>query len=354
MFFEAILGQAPAIAALDAMIAAGRIPSALLFLGPRHVGKRATALALAKALNCAGGAGCRATCPSCRKIDEAVHPDVEVLVPEGQFIRIQQVRDVIDRLGLVPFEARKRVVVISQAERMHPAAANAFLKTLEEPPSNTLIVLCAPSRARLFDTIVSRCLPVRFGMLPEGTVRELYSAQGIAGEELDFAVRFARGCIRPDLGQRAAQWLEIRDQLIGEMASFEPAAFAGLSERFAKWSATEDWRFVLEWLETWFRDLALLGGGGGVEALINQDRLEALNQWSVRFPPPVALACHRRVLTAWDAIGINAAKPLALEALWLACGQCVRQGQGQAPGGGTPAPGAMQGAATQGRGGRAL
>jgi DNA polymerase-3 subunit delta' len=331
MSFDAILGQDAAIASLCRMVAGGRIPSALLFLGPHHVGKRTTALTLAKALNCARGDGDSCDeCPSCRKIDEGVHADVETVAPEGQFIRIHQVRGVTDRLGLIPFEARKRVVIVSRAERMHPAAANAFLKTLEEPPGNTLIILCAQDRGRLFETIVSRCLPLRFGLLAEGTVRKLLSAQGVAPEALEFAVSFAQGRVRADLRERAGQWMIVRDELIQGMSRLDAPAFGRISEQFARWAGSEDWRFVLEWLETWFRDLALPGDRETEHGLINRDRLEPLREWRGRFSAPVAEACYHRVLATREAILLNASKPLALEALWLACKEFALQGRGGA------------------------
>lgn len=319
MSFEAIEGQQPAIASLRRMLAGGRVPSALLFLGPHHVGKRTTALALAKALNCANGEGC-GSCPPCRKIDEGVHPDVEVVAPDGQFIKIDQVRAVSNMLGLVPFEARKRVVVLSQAERMNPPAANAFLKTLEEPPTDTLIVLCASSASGLFDTIVSRCMPLRFGLLPEPALRGILSGwKGLDPDGVEFAVRFARGRLRPDLLQRAVPWMAIREELIENWGRMDAAALPELSHKFTKWGGTEDWKFVLEWLETWYHDLALLAGGAPPKRLVNGDRMDALKIWAGRVSTPAALACYRRLLEARAASRLNVNKQLGLEALWLDC-----------------------------------
>ncbi len=328
MFLDAIVGQEAAVAALRQMLAAGRVPSALLFLGPHHVGKRTTALALARALNCRrnDGTAC-GVCPACRKIDAGVHPDVDVVVPDGQFIKIGQVREVSNRLGLIPREARKRVVVLARAERMNPPAAHAFLKTLEEPPVDTLIVLSAASAAELFDTITSRCLPLRFGLLPDPAVRSLLGeSNGLSAEVLEFAVRFARGRARQELRERAGQWLAIREELIAAFARPEGQDFAELTDKSAKWTATEDWRFVLQWLETWFRDLALLGGGAGLTRLINRDCREALQKSVSRFPPRMADACYRRVLAAWEGIRLNTSKSLTLDALWLHLKEIALQG----------------------------
>jgi len=325
MSFEAIRGQEEAVAALRRAAAEGRVPSAWLFLGPHHVGKRTAALALAQALNCrAGGAdGCGA-CPPCRKIAEGVHPDVLTVRPDGQFIRIAQVRAVTDALGLVPAEARRRVVILAQADRMNAEAANALLKTLEEPPANTLLVLCAERTAALPETIVSRCVPVRFRLLDDAAVRDILAAAGVPPAALDFAVLFAQGRLRPALFGGAARWQSLRDEVLAALEPLSAAAYDEASRRIAKWSEGEDWRFVLEWLETWFHDLAVQDGAPA--AVVNRDRLPALAAWRARFPERRALACYRAVLETRGALALNANKPLALEALWVTLKRNALQG----------------------------
>ena len=320
MGFETIRGQTAAVEFLRGAISRGRIPSAFLFHGPRHVGKRTTALALAMALNCPQSPDGCGTCPSCRKIAEAVHPDVETISPDGQFIKIDQVREVQDRLGLIPYEAKKRVVIFSQAERMNLQSANAFLKTLEEPPGDTLIILCAEHSNRLLETIRSRCVPVRFSLLSEPDVRALLSSLGdLEGEALEFATRFAQGRARQEMVENAARWLEMRGSLVTLMGALHRQAFPEVSEFCARWGSSEEWQFVLEWLESWFHDVALLGAGASPDALVNADRLEALQAATVRYTPPIAQRCYQRVLDTRESIRVwNANKALALETLWLA------------------------------------
>ena len=323
MPFSAIRGQAPALAFLQGALRRGRTPSAYLFLGPHHVGKRTAALALAQALNC-GDAAARAAadacglCPPCRKIAAAVHPDVDTVRPDGQFIKIDQVREVSERLVLLPFEARKRVVIVAQAERMNPQAANAFLKTLEEPPQDTLIVLCADDARRLPETIVSRCVPVRFRLLDAATARALLAAGGaLEGEALDFALRFAQGRLRPELMGKAGHWMKLREDALHGLTGLQRPIFAQLSETIARWAAGEDWRFVLEWLESWFRDLALQAEGVPPAGLLNGDRPAELAQCAQWFTPARTQRAYRAVLDTRDALALNANKALALEALWL-------------------------------------
>ncbi|MEE8436558.1 MAG: DNA polymerase III subunit delta' [bacterium] len=327
MSFKDIVGQSDAIGLLREAMGRERIPSAYLFLGPRNVGKRTTALTLAKALNCreAAGDSCDA-CPSCRKIDEKVHPDVETVSPDGQFIKIDQVREVTNRLALIPFEATKRVIVFSAAGRMNPQAANALLKTLEEPPQNTLLVLCAERAAGLLETIVSRCVPVRFGLLGQSDTRALLeSAAKLDAQLLDFSIRFSQGRLRPELPSRAQQWMEIRDEMIKGMEGLNRPVFTQLSQQMARWGSNEDWRFVLEWLESWFRDLVFLAEGIDPAKLINNDRVEEMRNCAEWFNAERAQRCYRRVLDTRDAIAINANKTLALEALWLGFKHEIRQ-----------------------------
>ena len=160
------LGQDRATAQLSRAIAAGRVPHAYLFSGPPGAPLGDAALALACALNCrvAPGAGC-GECEACAKILGGFHPDVVTLVREGaaQIVPIESVRgQVIARIALPPHEADVRVFVVEEATAMAPPAANALLKTLEEPPARTLFVLCTSAPEQLLPTIRSRCQRVRF------------------------------------------------------------------------------------------------------------------------------------------------------------------------------------------------
>jgi len=163
-----IVGQDRAIARLRAAIAADRVHHAYLFTGPAGSGKRATALALAAALNCdtAPGEGCE-TCDPCQKIAAGIHPDVVVLEREGaaQIVPIESIRNqVIARVGLPPHEARVRMFVLEEASTiaLQPAAANSLLKTLEEPPARTMFVLGTVAPDQLLPTIRSRCQRIAF------------------------------------------------------------------------------------------------------------------------------------------------------------------------------------------------
>src|SRR5512134_1109278 len=143
MNFSEIVGHERPVAILKRVLANGTLAHAYLFSGDEGIGKKMTALALASAVNCLergpdGGCG---ACPSCRKVASGGHPDVHLLVPDGGEIRIDQVRQIQEDLSLRPFEGAGKTLIVDFAERMNPASSNAFLKTLEEPPGEALIIL---------------------------------------------------------------------------------------------------------------------------------------------------------------------------------------------------------------------
>lgn len=165
MAFKDIIGQERAVNILLKTIQRGRIPSAYLFAGESGIGKKFTAVNLAKALNClTTGVVIDACdgCSSCIRIDKGIHPDFLSIVPESGQIRIEEIRAIDDFLSLKAFEGRYKVVIVDDAEAMNQYAANAFLKTLEEPPEDSLIMLISSNPDRLPDTIKSRCSRINF------------------------------------------------------------------------------------------------------------------------------------------------------------------------------------------------
>jgi DNA polymerase-3 subunit delta' len=171
--FRDIVGHRRILALLSRAVARDTLPQSLLLAGPSGVGKRRLARAVAEAINCLAPQtgddlerdACGA-CAACRRIARDVHPDVVMLVPgDTGTIKIDDVRLVIDKAGYRPFEGRRRVVIIDEADALVPQAQNALLKTLEEPPSASSFLLVSSAPDALLATVRSRCPRLRFGTL---------------------------------------------------------------------------------------------------------------------------------------------------------------------------------------------
>ena len=180
MPFRTIVGHRRIVALLSRAAARNTVPPSLLLAGPDGVGKRRVAVALAETLNCPSPISTAhlehdacGECPSCRRIARGMHPDVIVVEPGDMgSIKIDAVRDVIERAQYRPFEGRRRVVVIDDADALMPGAQNALLKILEEPPSSSVFALVSAMPDALLPTVRSRCPRLRFGPLTPGEITE--------------------------------------------------------------------------------------------------------------------------------------------------------------------------------------
>ena len=168
------------------------MPHALVFTGPRGVGKYSTALLFAAALFCPAGEP--DGCPACLKVARGVHPDLHLVEAEGSVIRREQVGELERELSRKPAEAPRRVAIIDEAEEMNQEAANAFLKTLEEPPPETYIILVVESKENLLPTVASRCHEVRFSALGKKDIEGfLVGREGLEEAEAERLARLSGG-----------------------------------------------------------------------------------------------------------------------------------------------------------------
>jgi DNA polymerase-3 subunit delta' len=245
MSWHSVRGHDRVVESLRQSLAQGRFPHAFLFVGPEGIGKHAFAVTLAQALLCERATEtsldpCQ-TCPSCLQVKARNHPDVlEVRRPEDKHeLPIKVIRELCLDLGLKPMRGGRKVAIVDDADDLNEEAANAFLKTLEEPPEKSVLILIGTSAELQLETIISRCRLVRFEPLPEADLAELLLEQQVTSDPQEAArlarlgegsVGRARGLADPDLDG-------FRRSLIDELASsrgFDAPALAVRFRNFVK------------------------------------------------------------------------------------------------------------------------
>jgi DNA polymerase-3 subunit delta' len=298
--FRHIVGHRRVVSLLARAVARDTLPPALLLAGPAGIGKRRAAVALAEAINClqpqsAGELERDACgeCASCRRIARGVHADVVLIEPgETGTIKIEQVRDVIDRAGYRPFEGRRRVVIVDEADALVPAAQNALLKTLEEPPAASIFVLVSSLPDALLPTVRSRCPRLRFGPLSVGEIAEaLMRDHGYAESDARAAAADADGSISRALAAESADLADAREsarQLLEQTSRVaDPARRLEFARNLApatkgtSASEREQLAACLRALGSLLRDVGVLAIGGDRGILANADlapQLEALTR----------------------------------------------------------------------------
>jgi len=221
MPFRDVVGHVRLIDLLSRSVAGSTLPPSLLFAGPAGIGKRLTALAVAQSLNCTQGstfkvhgswADACGTCAACSRIARGVHPDVLFLSPnENGNIKMEAVRDVIDRAQYRPFEGRRRVVIIDGADGLVPHAQNALLKTLEEPTPSSVFILVTSLPDLLLPTVLSRCPQLRFRPLSAADIATVLMARGRSEAEARAVAATADGSLGQALQASAGELVESRE-----------------------------------------------------------------------------------------------------------------------------------------------
>lgn len=250
MSWGSVRGHDRIVAGLRQSMAQGRFPHAFLFVGPEGVGKRLFALTLAQALLCERRVEealdpC-GSCPSCLQVEAGTHPDLLVVQkPEDKHeLPISTIRDLCLSLSLKPMRGLRRIAIVDDADDLSEEAANAFLKTLEEPPPGSVLILIGTSAELQLDTVVSRCRVVPFEPLSESDLAAVLQEQGIASdaEEAARLAQWGEGSVQRARGLADRELEAFRRSLIDELAgprNFEAPALARRMESFIKEAGKE-------------------------------------------------------------------------------------------------------------------
>jgi DNA polymerase III subunit delta' len=326
--FETIVGHARPKAILRAALAGGRIAHAYLFHGEARIGKLLAATAFAKAALCdrrsdSPGSGsvidsCNA-CNACHTVDSGNHPDLRVIRPDGTQIKIAQIRDLQEAIAYKPLAGPRKWFVIDDAELMNAESANRFLKTLEEPPDHSTLILVTARPQALPATVRSRCQAVRFTPppLPELTLW-LQSHRGIAAQEADLLAVLATGKIGIAAEADPAELLSERNRILDAISREhlkdlvflfdQPEELAGSQEQLHR---------TLDVIEVWLRDVLIHRHLPETRNLINQDIPERISDWGRGVPSDAILEIMTVIHLMKRAATRNLNNALALETVLL-------------------------------------
>ncbi len=327
-----VLGQDHITTPLARSLAQGRLSHAYIIVGQQLSGKTTLALDIARALNCSGGDPPCGRCSPCQRITRGLHADVQVVTvtpdPETKRMRtviaIDQVREMEQRAALGPYEGKTLVFIIDPAEKLHPAAANALLKTLEEPPSNVTLLLLTGQEQGLLPTIRSRCQRLELRPLSQEAIAQALAQRGsVAPEDAALLARLSGG--RLGWALAAAKDPKVLESRQEHLEGLLEVLDNGLERRFhvAQEMAGQFSRnraVVMEtlalWL-SWWRDL-LLAKEGASSLIANSDWRQSQEERAARYTTEQAAAMNRDLLATMDRLEANVNARLALDALMLA------------------------------------
>jgi DNA polymerase III subunit delta' len=339
--FESLTGNSRVKEVLQRMIASGRLPGALLFVGEEGIGKKLFALEAARTLNCRSlkdGRACE-TCSACVRILKINYPtsadsddwkqmiwtdhrDVGMVVAPKRVLRVEQMRAIEREANYRPVEGKARVFIVDEADKLNDNSANALLKVLEEPPSTSHIILITSRPAMLLPTILSRCQVIRFSPLaPKEIENYLISNKILDAKSAKLRARAAAGSISRalsgDAGTFAAQRKAMLTVVESLVISENRAQLLRSAEQLNEAQFKDEFEERLDVLETLIRDAWMLSLGSQREQLVNEDMAGELEAISRKMDPSKAAAWILEIEDMREQLIVNINRKAATDALFL-------------------------------------
>ena len=337
--FDHLVGNQPVKQLLQRILEEGRVPGAFLFSGVEGIGKKLFALEIAKALNCRSPRGVEACdqCPSClrigvfnypesretedlRKIIWTNHPDVGMVQPPSRFFHVTQMRALEREANYRPFEGKVRVLLIDDAHKLNDASSNALLKTLEEPPRTSHLILITSQRAALLATIRSRCQPVRFSPLTSDEIEQHLLKNKLApAAEIRLLARYANGSMARALAEDVQTYKQQRDWVLEILSAVsltkDREFFLRAAEQLSDARHKEDYESSLDVLEALIRDAWMLSLG--VEEIVNIDLQSRLQEIALTIDSARVNAWISQIEELREQLTVNINRKVTTDALFL-------------------------------------
>ena len=318
MSFGDTVGHQKQLVILRAALANERLHHAYLFVGPEGVGKHTVAVALAKAIHCQAKADdfC-GQCVNCARIADGNHPDVRTVEPlaDKKEISIQQIREIERELNYRSFTGKRKIVIIDPATLLNAAAQNALLKTLEEPPQESLLILIAPNAGGLLPTLRSRCLRLSFAPLSRPEVAAYLQTQHKkSAEEAAFLAAMSMGSIGVALALDKDALTEKRQIWVGRLGALKKGDFqsAMTTAEALAGNREEALRFI-KWAESWYRDLLIYTMTSQPDELVNLDMQAEVEQQAAQMSADGICAAIANTIGAGAGIQRNLNRRMVLE-----------------------------------------
>ena len=335
-----LIGNKVVAETLSRLVQAGRLPNALLFAGPEGIGKKRFAMELARILVCTrrDGANSCGACGACTRAGEFVipnfergedsdqvffsqHPDVGMVVPYKRNLRINAIRALERESYFLPYEAQARVFIVDDAEKMNDPASNALLKTLEEPPSTTHLILIASREDTLLPTIRSRCQTIRFAPVPfDELEKHLVDSCEFSPEDATLAARVSGGSVGRAMNIVPASFRNQRSAMLHVLSAAitgNRRELLGASEEMNSATNKDEYEETLEILQALVHDVWLLRNQAGEAAILNTDIRNELSELAKSSTSQSLAAWLEEIETLKENFIVNINRKIATDALFV-------------------------------------